>query len=431
MPTEPNLSQRVRLAGGQPIGDLMQQALARPELISLAAGFVDQQTLPVDLTRAALDALLANGAAARAALQYGATAGHPPLREAVLARLIEADRAATPSRVHATPPTVEQAMVTAGSNQFLQLISEILVDPGDIVLTTAPTYFVYLGLLKNLGARAIGVDSDDRGMIPEALDEQFRRLHAAGELGRVRALYLVDYFDNPRGVSLAADRRPAVLEIVRRWSARQRIFILEDAAYRELRYDGADLPSLRSYDDEGDTVIVADTFSKSYSPGIRVGWGILPLDLVRPFTDLKDNVDFGAPNFVQHLMATMLRQGGLPAHVQKLRDRYRRKRDVALTALAQRCRGLPGVSWETPAGGLYVWLTTPPRVSAGPGGKLIDAALRHNVLYVPGEYCFPARGAAVQKNTLRLCFGVLPEDRLAAGVAALGDAIESCLEQAC
>jgi 2-aminoadipate transaminase len=230
---------------------------------------------------------------------------------------------------------------------------------------------------------------------------------------------------------LAAERRPAIVEIARRWSRERRIYILEDAAYRELRFAGDDAPSLRAFDDAGDTVIVADTFSKAYSPGVRVGWGVLPGALTTPFLNLKDNVDFGAPNFVQHLMSAVLRQGGLPAHIKTLRRQYQRKRDVTLAALDRNRGRLPGVDWISPDGGLYVWLTLPPGLDAGPRGPLIGAALARNVLYVPGEHCFPSEGTPVRANTLRLCFGVLPEDRLEAGVQALADAIASCLGEAC
>ncbi|MCL6505214.1 MAG: aminotransferase class I/II-fold pyridoxal phosphate-dependent enzyme, partial [Pirellulales bacterium] len=249
------LSRRASRAAQQPIGRLMQMALERPQLISLAAGFVSPDSLPVDCVREAVDRLLTNDAAARAALQYGTTAGHPLLREALLARQLALDGlTAAEARLG-----VEQVVVTAGSNELLHLLVDILCDEGDIVLCGAPSYFVFLGILGHLGVRSVGVECDAEGLIPEALHERLRFLETAGELERVRAVYVVSYFDNPRGISVAAARRAALVETVRRWSRHGRIRLIEDMAYRLLRYEGVDLPSLRALDPDGQTVIATDT----------------------------------------------------------------------------------------------------------------------------------------------------------------------------
>ena len=288
MKTPSGLSQRAQRAGGQPISFLMQQALAHPELISLAAGFVDNETLPVELTKLALDDLLTNPTEARRALQYGTNAGFSPLRAMLLDRFHAADQTAAAE----TSLTLDQVVVTAGSNELLHLIGDTLFDPGDIVLCPAPDYFVFLGMLGNLSVRAIGVESDADGVIPEALDDRLRRLEASGELSRVKAIYLTSYFSNPATSTLSTTRRPAVVELAQRYSRAQRIYVIEDAAYRELRYAGPDLPSLRAFDESGETVIVAQTFSKCFSPGVRVGYGILPLALVEPILNQKGNIDF-------------------------------------------------------------------------------------------------------------------------------------------
>jgi 2-aminoadipate transaminase len=206
-------SQRAAWSSGQPISDLMSRALANPDLISLAAGFVDQQSLPADATRQALDAIWSDPRAARAALQYGTTPGYPPLREAILDRLLSADRVGSaPAGV-----TVERVVVTAGSNQLLHLVSESLLDPGDIVLCAAPTYLVYLGTVANLGAEAVGVATDPLGMIPEALEDRLGYHERQGDLARVKAIYLVTYSDNPCGVTMPAARREQLLTIAKRW----------------------------------------------------------------------------------------------------------------------------------------------------------------------------------------------------------------------
>ncbi len=418
-----HLSQRAHWAGGQPISDLMSRALANPRLISLAAGFVDQQTLPVEATRRALDAVFAQVSEAQASLQYGATPGFAPLRQEILGRVLAADApfALGPA------PTLEQVVLTAGSNQLLHLIAESVMDPGDIVLCTSPTYLVFLGTVQHLGGRAIGVAMDDHGMIPEALEDALRRLEKAGELPRVKLIYLVPYYDNPSGVTTSLARRAAIVELARRWSKAGKIHVIEDAAYRELRYEGEDIPSIRAADPDGQTVIVAGTFSKSFSPGLRVGWGVLPAHLVGPVCDLKGNIDFGSPNFNQHLMAKVLEQGLHEQHVAAIRASYRLKMHSMLDAAEEYWSRLPGVAWRRPQGGLYVWATLPEDLHTGSDGPLFDRALEEGVLYVPGEFCYPAEGEAVCKNTMRLSFGVQSPERIRQGMAALARAIEHCM----
>lgn len=413
-------SQRASWAGGQPIGHLMHLALTHPELISLAAGFVDQESLPVEPTRQAIAAVLAEQNVGRAGLQYGTTAGYLPLREQLLEMMLAADEQ-SPAETKLSP---DRIVVTAGSNQLLHLICEALLDPGDIVLCAAPSYFVFLGILANHGARSVGIAIDDQGMIPEAIEDQLARLQAAGELARVKAIYVTSYYDNPSSVTLAAGRRAMLVEIAERWSKSNKLYVIEDAAYRELRYEGDDLASVRSYDAAGERVIYAATFSKSYAPGIRVGWGVLPKELVQPVCELKGNIDFGSPNFAQYTMSAVLRLGLLTPHIERLRASYRAKRQAMLAAADEFLAPLPGTSWLRPTGGLYVWLRLPERVDAGPGGKLLSEAMNEGVLYVPGEYCYPTEGQKVCKNTIRLSFGVQSGPNIRRGIEALARAIQ-------
>jgi 2-aminoadipate transaminase len=402
----------------------MSRALAHPELISLAAGFVDQQSLPAEATRQAVDAIWTNPQAARASLQYGTTPGFPPLREAILSRCLQADRMATAPR----GLTMDRVVVTAGSNQLLHLVSESLLDPGDVVLCAAPTYLVYLGTLANLGAEAVGVPTDREGVIPEALEDLLRQRERQGDLARVKAIYLVTYFDNPCGVTMPAGRREQIIGIAKRWSREGRIHVIADAAYRDLRYVGDDVPSLWSYDEEGDTVVLAGTFSKCYSPGIRVGWGILPAHLVDPVCNQKGNIDFGSPNFSQHLMAKVIELGLLAEHIAQIRESYRQKLQAMLSAADEFLAGLPGVCWQRPQGGLYVWVQLPASIDTGPQGQLFSRAIEEGVLYVPGQFCYPTAGETVARNHMRLSFGVQSPERIRDGIAALARAIGTVLQ---
>lgn len=417
--TSSPFSQRAAWAGGQPISRLMHLALANPQLVSLAAGFVDQATLPVEATRQAVEAVLSDAATARAALQYGSTPGYAPLRDAVLQRHLLSDgQSAADANL-----SVEQVVMTAGSNQLLHLLGEALLDPGDIVLCAAPSYFVFLGVLGNLGARSVGVATDGEGMMPEALEDQLRQIASAGELARVKAIYVVSYFDNPASSTLSPARREQIVRIAQRWSTESTIYVIDDAAYRELRYAGPDVPSMRKFDSTGETVIVAETFSKSFSPGVRVGWGILPPALVEPICELKGNIDFGSPNLAQHIMAKVLDRGLFEPHVERLRAGYREKLAAMADSATQFLSPIAGVRWQRPSGGLYVWLELPPQIDAGPNGPLMQTAMDEGVLYVPGEYCFPTGGEPIRKNTIRLSFGVQSPANIRRGIEALARAI--------
>jgi 2-aminoadipate transaminase len=416
------LSQRARCFDKQPISELMRLALAQPDLVSLAAGFVDQASLPVTETQQAIQAVLGDPERGRAALQYGTNAGYLPLREAVLARMLAADGSSAARR-----PTVDQVLLTSGSNQLLHLVGEVLLDPGDIVLCAAPTYFVFLGLLNSLGAQAVGVAIDEQGLIPEALSETLVRLTKAGQRQRVKAIYVTSYYENPSTVSLSLERRQAVVEFAKRQAADGTLYVIDDAAYRELRYAGDDLPGLRSFDENGETVIVAETFSKSFSPGIRVGWGVLPTELIGPVSGLKASIDFGSPYLNQQLMSAVFEQGHFDPHVALLRTSYQAKLEAMLKAMDDFLTSIPGVRWYRPRGGLYVWLELPDGMNAGPGGTLIEHALAEGVLYVPGEYCYPAAGEPVHTDRIRLSFGIQSSENIRRGVESLARAIRRSL----
>ncbi|MBN1590239.1 MAG: PLP-dependent aminotransferase family protein [Pirellulales bacterium] len=417
---QPGLSRRARWAGGdRVVSQLMAKALAHPKLVSLAAGFTDQQTLPVEPTQKALEILWSDPARSLAALQYGTTIGHGPLRELLLERMLQADgRTAAEMNV-----SIDQVVVTAGSNVLLFLVADSLLDPDDIVLCGAPSYFVFLGILANLGVRAVGVETDEQGLIPEAVDEELARRAASGELHRVKAIYAVSYFDNPSSVSISVERRAALVELAKRYSGEHRIRIIEDTAYRELRYSGEDVPSIRSFDPEGDTVVAAGSFSKSFSPGIRVGWGVLPPDLVGPVLGQKGNIDFGSPNFNQYLMHTVLAESLYDDHLERIRASYREKIDATLEAAEQFLAPIEGVSWGRPSGGLYVWLRLPENVDTGTDGALFDRAVDEGVLYVPGSHCYPSQSRVLPRNMIRLSFGVPSCQEIRCGVEALGRAI--------
>lgn len=423
-------SQALRTAD-QPISYFMRQAVENPNLISLAAGLVDPQSLPVAEIGQAFERIARRPGRGFAALQYGTTQGLAGLRDKLLMRVAALD-GVTPREISLSP---EEVVVTTGSQQFLYLISQVLLDPGDIVLTEAPSYFVYQGTLNSLGVRTLSVPMDEQGMNTDALEELLTRLEKSGELERLRLIYTCDYFQNPSGRTLSLPRRRHMLELARRLSRRQRIFILEDAAYRELRYDGVDIPSIKSFDTDNTHVILAMTFSKSLSPGLKTGYGFLPRELVGLFLRLKGNHDFGSNNLTQYLLDDLLETGAFDRHVALLCDVYRRKRDALLIALSEEFNGpngvvgnqngksSGGVSWTRPEGGLYVWMSFPQHVSTGPGSALMEAALKNGVLYVPGQFCYVnGSNGPVPTHEARLSYGVAPVEQIAEAVRRLSQA---------
>ncbi|MEZ6063223.1 MAG: PLP-dependent aminotransferase family protein [Planctomycetaceae bacterium] len=412
------LSRSAQSASEQAISFLMQQAVENVDCISLAAGLVDEATLPADLARNTLNGLLTSDAAGRKVLQYGTTPGPDFLRKTFRSYIARLDE--NPA-VEDVP--LDRFVLTTGSQQLLALTSRALFDPGDICLVAAPTYFVYLGVLDGVGARTVAVRADAQGMCPEDLDRQLQQIDDEGQLHRVRMVYVVSYYDNPSGISVSEDRRPELLRITKKWSRDHRILLLEDAAYRELRYDGPVLPSIWSFDDDHDTVILAQTFSKSFSPGVRVGLGVLPEDLVKPVCDLKGNEDFGSPQLNQQLMSSVLQSPAYDEHLKQVTGGYRRKRDTMLNAADDFFSGIEGVSWVHPHGGLYVWMTLPKHIATGFDSDLFQRATTvDKVMYVPGELSYPLSDDR-PNHQMRLSFGVQSEKGIREGMKRLASAV--------
>lgn len=409
------LSRRAQDAADQPIASLMQTALSRPDVISLAAGFVDPATLPIEAMRTSLEGLLDDPATAREALQYGLNAGDLRLRELIAERYFGAEARGL----------AESMVLTAGSNELLHLVTEVLIDPGDIVLTAAPTYFVYLAALKDCGGHPFGIATDEHGITEEGLAAALQTLQRCGDLERVRALYLVPDFDNPAATTMPTARRRAILDVLEEADLQGDIRLIVDNAYRDLRYEGEDEATFSQLGADPARTIETGTFSKNFSPGVRVGWGVLPPDILTAVLRRKSVIDFGSAHFNQQVLRAVVADGLLDQHVQRLRIGYAKKRDAMDAACRQHLLTLEGASAARPIGGLYQWLRLPPGIDTGPESELWQEAVRQGVLYVPGCYCFPSAGVPVQRETIRLTFGVQPPERIAEGIERLGEAVRS------
>jgi 2-aminoadipate transaminase len=426
-PSDGVFSVRSRRASRQAIGFLMQQGIENRSCLSLAAGFVDESSLPLAECLEAATAVLSNTSRGRGALQYGTTQGDEGFRNGLLAHLARLEG----RTVEQLGIRADRLVVTTGSQQLLALVADALFDPGDICLVAMPTYFVFLGVLDGVGARTIGVEADENGMRMDALAATLTDLEQRGELDRVKLIYLVTDFENPSGVCLADDRRSDVLRLAQQYSRQNPIYILEDAAYRELRYDGQPISSIWSRPGGDERVILAMTFSKSFSPGVRTGFGVLPRPLMTPVCNLKGNLDFGSSQWNQSLLTHVLLSGAYMTHLEQVKSSYRTKRDALLRAADEFLSDIPGVTWLRPEGRLYVWLSLPEHIETGFASPLFQIATRqHGVMYVPGELCFPSGQEHTHAHQMRLSFGVLPPHDLREGIRRLSGAIRDVLKSA-
>ncbi len=413
-------SAKAQRTGEQPISYLIAVAKANPQLISFAAGLVDPLTLPGDETLAITQRLLSDPQRAREALQYGTTIGHAPLRQELIGH-IERLEGKPASSMSIGPDNI---VVTTGSQQALYMLADVLLDPGDIVIIENPSYFVYTGALTSFGARILGVPMDAGGMVVEELDKLLHRLESHGDLPRVKAIYCQSYFQNPTGLTLARERRPRLLEIARKYSKLHRIVIVEDAAYRELGYDGADLPSVKSFDLDNEYVVACYTFDKPFAAGLKIGYAICPPAIARHMLEQKGNHDFGSSNLCQHIVYEAMVDGSYREHLAAVHAGYRAKRDTMLAAMDKHFPKSANATWTHPDGGLYVWLSLPRGTDTSRQGGMFETALKEGVLYVPGEYCFtPDANGYAPQNHMRLCYSVTPIEQIEPGMQRLAKVI--------
>ena len=428
-----------------PISWLMHAALSQPDLISLAAGFTDNASLPVAEARAALNQVLRSPKAGRPALQYGITAGDTTLRQLTAEHLHNLDTQASQSfsssslvlepkartRTKDDDEKVysfERLLITSGSQQLLYMTTEALCDEGDIVLVEDPTYFVYLSILQSRGLRARAVRLERDGLDLAHLESVLQSLKRTGELWRVKMIYLVSYFQNPTGVTTSFEKKYGILKLLKKFErdAGHPIYLLEDAAYRGLRFAGRDVPSALAADGAADRVIYAGTFTKPFATGARVGYGVLPEPVFTAVKHIKGNHDFGTANLLQQLFVRALASGLYGQQVARLQKRYAHKARVMKLAIKKHFP--PAVEWWEPEGGLYFWARLPRGLPSGVKSKVFQAALKNDVLYVPGEICYADDAARRKPNhEMRISFGSASEDNIRKGMARLGKVLRKIL----
>lgn len=384
---------------------LMAMALENPELLSIAAGFTDTASLPVEGVRTAV-AELAENQSTPEYLQYGSNRGRPGLRKILVDHLCELE----PELDH--DETQRGLFVTNGSQQALYLAMQVLCNPGDIVLVDRPSYFVFLEMLEGLGIEARSIPVDEDGLVDgEAFAGLLEGMKANGEAERIKAVYFVSYFSNPSGRSLTREEKALIGSTLRNNDLI--IPVIEDAAYRDLYFrDPWPSPSILTIPEwDGFPRMYTSTLTKPYATGLKVGFATCSdLAWSAKMLHVKAHHDFGTANFNQAVFERVLSNGGFNTQLRRIRKTYESKM-IALDS-ALRDEGLEGMgwSWAKPTGGLYLWLTAPAGLNTGLDSGFCERCVQEGVLYVPGELCF---GDDAAVNCIRLSFGVLAESELA------------------
>ena len=358
-------------------------------IYSFAGGYPSADTFPLDEIRKTMSEVISTYGGQ--AFQYGATQGVMQLREAVAERY---------------GVSVERVQITSSSQQGIDVCTRVLVDPGDVILTSSPSYLGALQSFRSYRADIRGVaHMNDIDSFREAYVQVIEQVLSEGK--KIKFLYMIPDFQNPSGESLTFGERKMLVELARRYG----FLIVEDSPYRELRYEGEDIPTMYSIDP--DIVIHLGSFSKIFAPGFRLGWAIAHPEILDKIYVCKQSLDLCPPVFDQYVAAEFLRSGRLDANLSRSIGLYKGKRDLLLSLLE---KYMPqGVRWTHPEGGLFLFLTMPEGFDAV---KFYDTALDAGVAYVAGEFFHPDGSG---KNTMRMNFSFMTPEKITEGVKLLAE----------
>ena len=383
---------------GSAVRELMALT-ARPEVISFAGGMPAPELFPVEKVKEACVAMLDE--MGQKALQYAPTEGYIPLREQIVERMEK--------RLH-IKTDIDHVLVTAGSQQGLDFSARIFLNPGDVVLVESPSYLGALNAFNACEPTYVEVPTDDYGMIPEELE----RILETTE--NVKLIYVIPDFQNPSGKTWSMKRREHFMELVNKYE----IPVIEDNPYGDLRFDGEYLPSLKSMDTK-DLVIFLGTLSKVFCPGLRIGWICAPKEVLAKYNFVKQGADLQVSSFDQMLTAKFIELNDLDAHVDKIKEVYKVRRDLMLKTMEETFP--EGVTWTVPEGGLFTWVTLPEGVDAT---EIAPKLLEQNVAYVPGASFYPYPG---KENHFRMNYSNATEENLVIGVKRIGAVLTEILSK--
>jgi 2-aminoadipate transaminase len=404
-PWDHRFAQRTQRMGSSAIRELLKLT-EQPDIISFAGGLPAPDVFPIEEIREACNRVLDD--VGHQALQYGTTEGYLPLRELIVRH----------SARYGINVAAENILITSGSQQALDLLGKILINPGDRILVESPTYLGALQAWSAYGAEYVTVPMDEFGMVTDELEGALR--------SGPKFIYVLPNFQNPTGVTLSLDRRQKLIELADRYG----VPIVEDDPYGQLRYEGEHIPPVVLMDKQfrdssdhayGGNVIYLSTFSKILSPGIRLAWVVAPPAVIRKLVQAKQGADLHTSTFNQ-IMAYETGKGGfLDKHIKLIREVYGERRDTMLGAMDAYFP--PGVEWTHPEGGLFLWGVLPENLSAA---EVLKSAIEQKVAFVPGEPFYPTGGG---HSTMRLNFSNANPDKIREGISRLGRAIYEKLGQ--
>jgi 2-aminoadipate transaminase len=382
-------SQRAEQLQSSVIREILKVTV-RPEVISFAGGLPSPATFPVERMQAAFDKVLAQQG--KVALQYGPTDGYGPLREWIAESLSTSDSRILPAQV----------LMVSGSQQGLDLLAKVLVDEGSKVLVETPSYLGALQAFSVYRPEFVSLPGDEQGLLPDQVE-------VVGKGARM--LYSLPNFQNPTGRTLPVERRIALVETC----ARMGLPLIEDDPYGALSYRGEPLPKMLNMNPQG--VIYMGSFSKVLTPGIRLGYVVAPVPLLRKLEQAKQAADLHTAQLTQMVVHEVVKDGFLSEHIPTIRQLYSDQCQAMLAALTEFFPA--GVTWTQPEGGMFIWVTLPKHIDSM---KLLDEAIAQHVAFVPGA---PFYANAPEQNTLRLSFVTVSPEKIREGVEKLGRLIAS------
>jgi DNA-binding transcriptional MocR family regulator len=361
----------------------------RPEVISFAGGLPAPELFPVEeMKHIAVKVLKDSGSQA---LQYSTTEGFEPLRQKIAARM------------NAKFKTIVQpnnVLITSGSQQALDFSGKLFINTGDVVLCESPTYLAAISAFSAYEPNFIEVPTDDNGMIIEELERILQTVD------NVKLIYIIPDFQNPTGRTWSLERRQQFIKLINKYE----IPVVEDNPYGELRFEGSPLPSIKSFDTKG-LVIFVSTFSKTFCPGLRIGWIAADSSFIEKFVLIKQGADLHTSSISQREISAYMEVYDFEEHIKRIISVYKKRRDAMINAMQEHFIG--DIQFNRPQGGLFTWVEMPQRIKAV---ELLKRCLQHDVAFVPGDSFFPNRQV---ENTFRLNYSNMPEERIYEGIKRL------------
>ena len=365
----------------------------RPEVISFAGGLPAPELFPVEeMKYIAVKVLEESGSQA---LQYSTTEGFEPLRKQIAARM---------NTRYQTAVQPANVLITSGSQQALDFSGKLFLNPGDVVLCESPTYLAAISAFSAYEPRFMEVPTDDNGIIIEELEKLLQ------SVDNIKFVYIIPDFQNPTGRTWSLERRKQFIQVISKYE----VPVIEDNPYGELRYEGEPLPAIKAFDTKG-LVMFVSTFSKTFCPGLRIGWIAADTRFIEKFVLLKQGADLHTSSISQREISMYMEVYNFEEHIQSITKVYKQRRDAMISAMQEYFDR--EIRFNRPQGGLFTWVEMPEQVNAV---ELLKRCLQHNVAFVPGDSFFPNRQVA---NTFRLNYSNMPEERIQEGIRRLARVI--------